>query len=75
MLGQALGRVYGTANFRTITAAELHGDFNSWAKGCQFVLGEENASADVRADADKLKHLITGRTITANEAPADLGAT
>jgi hypothetical protein len=56
-LAQAVGRMYGS-NFHTITAAELHGAFNSWAKGCQFVLGEENASADVRADANKLKHVI-----------------
>jgi len=66
LLAQGLGRLYGD-NFRTITAAELHGSFNSWAKGCQFVLGEENASLDQRADANALKHLITGRTITINE--------
>jgi Family of unknown function (DUF5906)/Primase C terminal 1 (PriCT-1) len=65
-LAQAVGRLYG-ANFHTITASELHGAFNSWAKGCQFVLGEENASADIRTDANKLKHIITGRTVTINE--------
>lgn len=67
LLGQTVGMLYGAKNFRTITAAELHGSFNSWAKGCQFVLGEENASTDQRADANKLKHLITGETITINE--------
>lgn len=66
MVGETIGRLYGS-HFRTISAAELHGQFNGWMKGCQFVLGEENSSSDQRADANKLKHLITGSTIFVNE--------
>lgn len=66
MVGETVGKLYGN-HFRTISAAELHGQFNGWLKGCQFALGEENSSSDQRADANKLKHLITGTTIFVNE--------
>ncbi|WP_296892366.1 DUF5906 domain-containing protein [Thiobacillus sp.] len=66
MIGDTIGKLYGT-HFRTISAAELHSQFNGWMKGCQFALGEENSSSDQRADANKLKHLITGTTIFVNE--------
>lgn len=66
LIGDTVGRLYGT-HFRTISAAELHGAFNGWTKGCQFVLGEENAGADHRADSNKLKHLLTGGSIMINE--------
>jgi len=66
MVGETIGKIYGK-HFRTISAAELHGQFNGWMKGCQFALGEENSSSDQRADANKLKHLITGTTIFVNE--------
>ena len=62
LIGDTIGRLYGD-NFRTISAVELHDRRNEWAKGCQFVLGEENASSDHRADANMLKHFITGETI------------
>ena len=66
MIGETIGKLYGS-HFRTITAQELHGSFNGWLKGCQFVLGEENSSVDQRADANKLKTLITGTTVVVNE--------
>lgn len=66
MIGETIGQLYGSHS-RIISAAELHGQFNGWMKGCQFALGEENSSADQRADANKLKHLITGTTIFVNE--------
>lgn len=66
MVGETIGKLYGD-HFRTITAVELHGSFNGWMRECQFVLGEENASSDQRADANRLKHLITGATIHVNE--------
>jgi hypothetical protein len=67
LVGETIGKLYGKDNFKTISAAELHGSFNGWAKRCQFVLGEENASSDHRADSNRLKHLITGETMTVNE--------
>jgi hypothetical protein len=65
LIGDTIGRLYGD-NFRTISAVELHDRRNEWAKGCQFVLGEENASSDHRADANMLKQFITGETIIIN---------
>lgn len=66
LIGETIGRIYGE-NFKTISAVELHSRFNGWARDCQFVLGEENSSADHRADSNKLKHLITGNTIFVEE--------
>lgn len=66
LIGETVGKIYGRHS-AIISAAELHGSFNGWMKGCQFVLGEENSSADQRADANKLKILITGATIFVNE--------
>lgn len=66
LIGETVGRLY-QPHFRIISAAELHGTYNGWAKDVQFVLGEENASNDHRADSNKLKHLITGSTIVINE--------
>ncbi|MEI8363386.1 MAG: DUF5906 domain-containing protein [Betaproteobacteria bacterium] len=66
MLGETIGKIYGR-HFRTITAVELHSSFNAWMRDSQFVLGEENSSSDQRADANRLKSLITGNTVTINE--------
>lgn len=33
MIGETIGKLYGS-HFRTISAAELHGQFNGWMKGC-----------------------------------------
>ena len=62
LLGETVSRLYGEHG-RTITAVELHDKFNSWADRTLFVLGEENAGNDRRADADRLKDLITGETM------------
>jgi putative DNA primase/helicase len=59
LLGETVSGLYGVHG-RTITATELHDKFNSWADRTLFVLGEENAGHDRRADADRLKDLITG---------------
>ena len=45
LIGQTLGKLY-EPHFRVITAAELHGAFNGWARDVTFVLGEENSSGD-----------------------------
>lgn len=66
MVGETIGKLYG-GHFRTITSTELHGAFNGWMRDCQFALGEENSSSSQRADANRLKFLITGSTISVNE--------
>ena len=66
MLGETIGKLYGD-HFTTISAAVLHSPFNGIMRGRQFILGEENSSSDPRADANKLKAMITGETIVINE--------
>jgi len=68
LIGETIGGLYGKdENFRILSAVDLHGPFNGWALRCQFVLGEENASSDHRADSNRLKHLITGDSMMVNE--------
>ncbi len=62
LLGETVSRLYGEHG-RTITSTELHDKFNAWADRRLFILGEENAGHDRRADADRLKDLITGDTM------------
>jgi Family of unknown function (DUF5906)/Primase C terminal 1 (PriCT-1) len=66
LLGESIAKLYGNHS-TTITAQELHAPFNDWAKGRLFVIGEENSSSDRRADANRLKHLITGGTLYINQ--------
>ena len=66
MLGDTVGKLYGN-HFKTISAVELHASFNGWMRDVQFVLGEENSSSDQRADANRLKAMITGTTVFVNE--------
>jgi hypothetical protein len=66
MLGDTVGKLYGK-HFKTISAMELHSNFNGWMRDGQFVLGEENSSTDQRADANRLKAMITGDTVFINE--------
>ena len=71
LLGETVSRLYG-AHGKTITAVELHHKFNTWSKDALFVLGEENAGSDRRADADRLKHLITGETVQVEQKFVDM---
>lgn len=66
LIGETIGMLYGK-HFRVISAVELHASFNGWMHDVQFVLGEENSGADPRADANRLKALITGTTVVVNE--------
>lgn len=59
LLGLTLGRVYGEANFSQISNGDLHGSFNEWSYCKQFVMGDDVTGGDKRADADRLKKLIT----------------
>lgn len=66
LLGESVAKLYGN-HATTITAQELHAPFNDWAKGRNFLIGEENSSSDRRSDANRLKHLITGTTLYINQ--------
>ena len=65
LVGYTMGRIYGR-NFQEITQADLHGGFNDWAQGAQFVLGDDVTGSNKRADSDMLKKLITQREMRVN---------
>jgi hypothetical protein len=65
LIGYTLGRIYGK-NFTEISQVDLHNNFNEWAVGKQFVMGDDVTGSNKRADADFLKKLITQREIRVN---------
>ena len=66
LLGQTMGMLYGH-NFGVVTEAQLHSGFNDWLCHKEFILGEEVTGSDRRAEADRLKHLVTGETVDINQ--------
>lgn len=62
LIGATICRLYGSHHATTISARELHDDYNGWAKNSLFVVGEENSSSDRRSDSNRLKNMITGET-------------
>lgn len=65
--GETLIRLYGESNSSRVSSDQLHSQFNSWAARKQFILAEEVASTERRADANRLKDMITRRRVTVNE--------
>lgn len=65
LIGYTLGRIYGK-NFTEISQMDLHGSFNEWAEGKQFVMGDDVTGSNKRQDADLLKKLITQRELRVN---------
>ena len=66
LIGYTLKRIYGV-NGIEIKDTDLRGTFNDWAENKQFVVGDEVTGSDKRADADKLKGLITQDTMRVNK--------
>lgn len=67
LLGYSVRNIYGT-NFSELDPSELSKDFNAWAANKQFVLGDEVTGGEGnRRNADRLKGLITRKTIRINE--------
>jgi hypothetical protein len=66
LLGYSMQRVYGE-NFKEVEKNDLEDQFNSWLANRQFIMGEEITGSDKREFADRLKHLITGHTLTLKE--------
>lgn len=67
LLGATMGRIYGESNYATVGRGDLHSSFNDWADSKQFVMGDDVAGSDKRADIDFLKKLITQETIRINK--------
>lgn len=61
-IGHIMGDIYGS-NYTEISDEELHDDYNDWAEGKQFILGEEVSGSDKRRENDRIKHMITRETI------------
>lgn len=60
-----LKRLYGE-NALEIRSEHLHGAFNEWARNRQLIIGDEITGSDRRADADRLKGLVTQHQVTIN---------
>jgi hypothetical protein len=65
-LGYTLGDIFGAANWSEIGPTVLHSPFNDWAVGKQFVMGDEIAGEDRRADSALIKRLVTQKTLRVN---------
>lgn len=63
LLGYSLARLYGEWNTSEINQEHLRSNYNDWLVDKQLVLGEEITGSDRRADADRLKTLITQKSI------------
>jgi hypothetical protein len=66
-IGEIMRDIYGHANSSKVGNEQLHNTFNKWAFNKQFILAEEVTGSDKRSDADRLKDMITGETVTINE--------
>ena len=66
IIGEAIGEIYGD-NYSEIQHSDLFSSFNSWAKGKQFIMGNEISGSDKRNEADGIKNLITRQMAQINE--------
>ena len=66
LIGYTLARLYGEHNVSEITQEHLRAPYNDWLVDKQLIMGEEITGSDRRADADKLKAMITQKTVRVN---------
>ena len=65
MVIESVGKLYGK-HFTTIDGKMLRSKYNGWAHDALLVFGEEKDN-DQRAEANMLKHLVTGHTVVIEE--------
>lgn len=65
LVGYTLFEIYGS-NATEITDEQLHSHFNEWAENKQFVMGDEITGGDKRSVADRMKSMITQRSLRLN---------
>lgn len=65
LVGYTLLRIYGK-NGTSIEEEHLHSTHNEWAENKQFIVGDEITSGDKRAVAEKMKSIITRKSIRLN---------
>lgn len=66
LVGELLAAIYGKDNSSVIGNSELTSQFNDWAENKQLVVGEEITGTEQRSNADRLKALITQKTMRIN---------
>jgi hypothetical protein len=66
LVGYHVGRIYGK-NFAEISPMELHSPFNEWQVGKAFIMGDEIAGEDRRADTEHIKRLVTQQHVRVNQ--------
>lgn len=66
LLAEAMIPVYGEHNCATIKSRHLISEFNSWAEGKCFIIGDEITLDDRRHISGDLKSMLTNRTIRIN---------
>jgi len=67
LLGYTLAYLYGEPNTSEITQDHLRSAYNDWHVNKQLIIGEEITGSDRRADADRIKSMITAKMIRVNE--------
>lgn len=66
LLGMILRKIYGAHNCSIIDQSALESSFTGWSKGKLMVFGEEITGGSGRQQADRLKNMVTGHTISTN---------
>jgi hypothetical protein len=65
LIGELMEAIYGR-NFGTVDHDQLSSPFTEWAHDKQFILGDEISIGDKRGLANKLKDMITRRSVIIN---------
>lgn len=66
MMGRIMSHIYGSHNYAQINESTLHGTFNHWAAGREFIMGEEIRGTNSERHADTLKAMITQDRVFVN---------
>lgn len=67
LLFECIKDIIGHRHASVVGQADFNRDFNGWLKEKILIIGDEVSDQDRRIGADKLKGLITGRTVQINE--------
>jgi hypothetical protein len=66
LLAETMFPIYGASNCTVIKSKHLTGDFNGWAEGKQFIVGDEITLDDKRHTSGDLKSMLTSRVVRIN---------